>query len=47
MSRLRDMPAPTMECQDPLQRLIGARWPMDAGKVRSEADLHIGLSRAS
>lgn len=47
MSRLREMPAPPMASQDPLQKLLGAIWPLDAGKVRSEADLHVQLSRGA
>lgn len=32
---------------DPLLDLMGARWPLDSGKVRSEADLHVEHDWAS
>jgi len=41
LSRIRELPVATAERDDPLQQMLGARWFMDPGKVRSEADLHV------
>lgn len=42
LARLDGTEVPSdIDVGDPLQELLGARWPLDAGKVRAEADLHI------